>query len=314
MSKINTDFWVKNSGKSFTSFFNTFNGGKGHWGVDLNGNHVPTKIVNNGDTLLTKIFSNENIQILTGNDDVNIFQFIIMVSIMINETGGKLNTTVTEFGSLEYMFNKKGKKASYNRLKGNKTAYDLFRDINFMSVPSRLSMIKPKNINDPAWKGMKYPSNELVGGYNSKDNYKVGLISECDFYKFRGRGLIQLTGRANYIDWMKQIKANKNSIPFTRDTSLPIINSWGANMDIAATKITNAELDTLFSDTILSYYTLKVHYSIKTLKKMYAVQNPDQFISLAYTYGKQINGGDTYATHFTNRVFEILEKLPNFIE
>lgn len=312
MSKINNDFWIKNSGKSFTSFFNTYNSGKGHWGVDLYGNHTPLSMVKNGDALLTSVFSNENINLLTGKDDLNIFQFIIMVSIMINETGGKFNSTISEFGSLEYTFNRKGKKASYNKIKGNITAYDLFHDNNFMNVASRVNMIKPKNIEDPAWKGIVYPNNELKGGYNAKDNYKVGLISECDFYKFRGRGLIQLTGRNNYIAWMTKIKDNKNSINFTKSTSLPIINSWGNNMNIAATKITNAELDTLFSDSILSYYTLTVHYSIKTLKKMYNVQNPDQFIGLAYKYGREISGGDAYATHFTNRVFEILQNLPNF--
>lgn len=313
MNKINSDFWVKNSGKSFTSFFNTYNSGKGHWGVDLNGNYLNLKLVNNADSLLTTIFSNENIKLLTDKNDLNIYQFIIMVSIMINETGGKFNSTITEFGSLQYMFNKRPNKASYNKLSGNITAYDLFRDNNFMSVPARQSMLKPKNINDPAWKGTVYPSNEPVGGYNSKDNYKVGLISECDFYKFRGRGLIQLTGRGNYIEWMKKIRENKNSISFTKETSLPIINSWDSNINIAATKITNLELDTLFSDTILSYYTLKVHYSIKTLKKMYNVQTPDEFIELANKYGREISGGKAYATHYTNRVFEIVKNLPNFV-
>ena len=45
---------------------------------------------------------------------------------------------------------------------------------------------------------------------------------------------------------------------------------------------------------------------------MYNVQNPNEFIDLAYAYGKSI-GGKKYATHFANRVFEIVENIPNWV-
>lgn len=329
-TRINQDFWVTETSKSFKDFFNNFCKGKNSWGVTTTGDAAKIVAASDADNRLSVIFTPQNINAISGQNDISIFQFLIMTSIMLNETGGTFILGISEFGDASYFFsyNPKIPKVSYNCSKdyhkiacsslGNKTAYELFRDPIFMNVPARATMYKPKNINDVAWQGYSYPANEPVGYSNYKPeqfalSYKqLGIIAECDFYKFRGRGVIQLTGRGNYKKWLEYINTNKGTLSYNL-TSKAIIDTWGVDsVDIIATKISNVELDTLFSDNALALLVFKTHASNKALVKMYDVSSPDNFIDLAYAYGTSI-GGQKYGTLFANRVFEIVENIPNWV-
>ena len=57
---------------------------------------------------------------------------------------------------------------------------------------------------------------------------------------------------------------------------------------------------------------LVTHSSNKALTEMYDVTSANKFIDLAYAYGKAI-GGKKYGTLFTNRVFEIIENIPDWV-
>lgn len=323
MASINNDFWLSNTNSTFSTFFNNKNSNKNHWGVRLDGRPASFVIGKEGDDRLTKIFTNKNIKIVTGYNDINIYQFLIMTAIMINETNALFKTDISEFGNFKYMFSAiPNVKTSYNcsgvrpcSSLGNKSAYDLFHDSVFMNLPARTNMYKPKDINDDAWKGYIYPSGEPTGDAKTPSQiYKEGgLIAEADFYKFRGRGVIQLTGRSNYKLWFKFIIDNKSTLNMSSD-SLAIVNGWGNNdLDTIATKITNTQLDTLFSDISLAILLFKTHSSNKILVQMYNVQTPNEFIDLAFKYGKSISGSGEYGNLFANRVFEILEGIEGWI-
>lgn len=316
MSKINPSFFDKIVGDDFIDFFNKKITIKPHWTTRDNGDPIRFNLPTDSNSKLKQILTQDNIKLLLGTNDITIYQFLMLVSIMINETGGKFNS-ISEIGSLEYMFKKIPKtKVSYNvgNTLGNKTCLELFSDPTFINVPYRQTLYKPKNMKDPLWGGSIYPTNEPKGvNKPSTENYKQGgLISECDFYKFRGRGLIQTTGRGNYSSLFKTLKSLVDNSQLS-ESSKKIIRSWGNdNIDIISTKITNLEIDTLFNEPLVLVLSIKNHYSIETLKKVYNTTNSDELVDLIWKYGKRISGGDQYATHYTNRVFEIMEELPNF--
>ncbi len=104
-------------------------------------------------------------------------EFLGFFCIFYNETGGTLEP-ISERGSEKYIFEPSAAgKASYNTSKMNRPAGDLLAAMGAISG-DRVA----------AWNGSVYPDDTGI-----KEQ-----VHECDFWKFRGRGLIQLTFRENY--------------------------------------------------------------------------------------------------------------------
>jgi hypothetical protein len=243
-----------------------------------------------------------------------LLQFLSLQSIINNETGGSLLPLTERVGrtghpGIAYAFDRiPGLKRSYNTLAGNKTCFTLFNDSNYNNAFQNLPLGQQlRNTTNVVWDGEAYPqtipttTNPAITGY----------VLEADFFKFRGRGFIQTTGRTNYLKLVEFVKnyGGPNSVVKAMQMK------WGQRSndpDVLATVSTNAEWDDLFqnSNTLIAAKSIDIHNKSagKYLQGINAA-NPATAKSTIRNIGKRISGGDAYANLFINRVTQIIEAL-----
>lgn len=145
-----------------------------------------------------------------GTGGINFLEFLCMNMIMYNETGGKYRPISENMNSVDnaarpgvaYAFDKiPNLKQSYNK-DPNKTAGTLFRDPKFKSRFANLPFGNDKNVagsSDARWDGGAFPLDLFPGTAKQAANpNSATFINQADFFKFRGRGLIQTTWRGSY--------------------------------------------------------------------------------------------------------------------
>jgi len=254
-----------------------------------------------------------------GTPSINLLQFAALMSILINEVGATLQPCAELCGraghpGLAYAFDEiPGIKRSYNAA-GNRLAGDLFfDDVDFWSAHSGLPLaneIRARQELREQWNGTVYPQTAFS---TSTDPAVTGFIQQADFYKFRGRGFIQTTWRANY----------KPLVDFVQNYTGPheVIKSYqakwtGLNLEHACTASTTQDWDDLFEKTDLiipsravglhnaacgNYLGLSADASV--LNQCASV--PGSFFRM----GLKISGGSAYAELFTSRVIQLLNTL-----
>ncbi|SHI45469.1 peptidoglycan-binding domain-containing protein [Aquimarina spongiae] len=182
-------FFQQTTGQDFVDFFRSKVGGRNpYWKK----RKIPSGIT------YKKNFNNifNQIPVLYGEQSINLFQFLGLVSAMINETGGKFkpireSNWVSLLGRLKYAYGTNGgKKKSYNDSKSAKSVHQLIHDPDFVRAHKtpgvRLSYLRKFN-----WRGSTFPKVSL-------NDAEVEFLCQCDVYKFSGLGLIQTTWRPAY--------------------------------------------------------------------------------------------------------------------
>lgn len=301
-------YFTSKTGTSFINWFNANIALKENWGVV--GSKQGVKMAT--DTDVQNRFNQlwNQISVLFGTSPVNLLQFLSLMSIINNETGGSIKVLTERVGNaanpgIAYAFNKiPGLKRSYNTLVSNKTAYDLFRDANYKQQHGNLPMAAQlKDTTNIAWKGETYPA----GVNTSTDPAVTGFILEADFYKFRGRGFIQTTTRGNYKSIVAFIQSYSGSNAILNQYK----TKWaGKDSDTVATISTNADWDTLFQKTDLIIPSAAIFIHNKNagnyLNKITLQTGVETSIA---GMGKAISGASSYADLFLKRVIQICNGL-----
>ena len=206
----------------------------------------------------------DQIPAIFSSQTTSAIEFSALMAIGIQENSGDLWSNPEEVGrppdypGLVYAFEAiPGLKSSYNVNAGleNWTAYKLFQDADYLDAHSTLPSYQAVTGQgvDLAWNTAVWPtraSSVVDMGVN-------GFVMEADFYKFRGRGIIQTTGRDDYrviIDFILN-----NAVQLNKPALIGLKTAWEAfstnpssnKRDIIASRSTNAQWDTAFGDTAI---------------------------------------------------------------
>jgi hypothetical protein len=308
------NFFARQNAHDFIDWFNTHVANIGFWGKSGSRSGISMANDSKAHERFDQLWSAENINAMFGKNAVSLLQFLSLQSIINNETGGSLLPLTERVGSkghpgIAYAFDRiSGLKKSYNTLPGNKTCFQLFNDGQYNNAFQQLSLGNQlKNTTNVVWSGEAYP--QILPASTSPA--ATGYILEADFFKFRGRGYIQTTGRANYIklvDFVMNYQGNN-------DTVNRIKTSWmqrTADRDVLATVSTNVEWDDLFqaSHTLIAAKSIAIHNSLSG-NYLGSINGTDPAVaaSTIRNVGKRISGADNYANLFIRRVTQIIELL-----
>ena len=278
-----------------------------------------------------------SIRTLYDRDTVSLLEFVTLTCIAVNETGGalsgiteqcvpgKIDTDGRLHRGLAYAFDRftwrrqngslKGKRSynAQNRL-GNLTAGQCFANQDFIRAHGHLGMGSRLRTGgsdgiDPRWNGVTYPADRYS---TDEDHAANGFIMECDFYKFRGRGPIQVTGRGVYRRMVQVLLAWSGTNPVLNRYK----SRWAAmDIEAALTTSTNADWAAIFGESEFLAMSVRSH---SNGRGGYLTMSGDGAVFLSRTadlpgsasgMGRGIGGND-YVPRFRGRVMAMLNAIP----
>lgn len=304
------EFFQKNGRTHFLDWFNAKCAGKGPWSGKAIHSTPDVK------QRFADIW--DHIPLIFGNSPVNLLQFGALMSTLIIEAGAELRPASELCGrdgypGLAYAFSSiPGVKQSYNSCKGNKPAGELFfDDAHFWEAHGQRALadlVRAMPDVRELWNGTSYPQHLFP---TSTDPLHASFIQEADFYKFRGRGFIQITWRANYkriVDYVQHYSGEN-----------PIVSRYrakwrGQDPDAVCSTSSNEDWDTLFqeSDLEIPCRAIGLHNEASghylRLSANAEVLNATKSVAGSFYYaGLRINGGAAYAGLFRERAITLID-------
>ncbi len=192
-----------------------------------------------------------------GRAQISGLEFAALMSVSVQETNGNLWASPEKVGTaahpgISYAFDAiPGLKSSYNKNPGlgNKTARELFSDAHYVAAHRALPgfvAVTSAGV-DPKWGDSQWPAAFGAAHFKKEDEARNGFIMQADFYKFRGRGVIQTTGRGGYKALIEFILTSASAA--ANPVLLALRNTWLAlpgaagpgRLDVIASCSTNRQ-------------------------------------------------------------------------
>ncbi len=247
-------FFARSGGSSFADWYNRHLGGREPFMRRGSAITMPTSAA------ARQHFASfwDRIPACYGRPRITILDFCATMCLVLNETGGRFEAVTETCGrgrtdargphpGLAYAFDRiVDVKRSYNTLPGNLTAGHLFDDQAYVQAHSALGgaaqLAHRGSEWQGVWRGEYFPQDRFGTEENLTSN---GFIMQADFYKFRGRGIIQTTGRSSYVKLIEHIQSYNGSSPLLQRFQ----QRWSrVSSAVAATISSNDEWDQLFRD------------------------------------------------------------------
>ncbi len=305
-------FFLSQAGDTFIDWFNRHLAGNAHWTNRWLGHTADVR------ARFTKIW--DQIPAIFGTGTIGLVQFSALVCILINEVGRDLLPLCEGCGrpgypGLAYPFSTiRGVKQTYNSSPLNLLAGDLFFADNAFWEAHHTKPLAVAVRSHPdlraAWNTSTYPGAVFSTSLNPA---VTGFIQEADFFKFRGRGFIQATWRANYkeiVTWVQQYAGSQPAV--AQYAAL-----WkGKDADTVATQSSNQDWDALFLETDLVVACAAIGLHNRASGNYLLLAHDAETLSLGedrpgtlFRMGYRISGAAVYAKLFQDRVIELLTTL-----
>ncbi len=273
------NYFLDTTGKNFAGWYSATLAGRGSWG--------PLSMSMDIDTLERFTETWNAFPAIVGTDrgagvpGITLPEFATLMATFLHETGGRLlfrgAETVGGHGhpGLSYAFDsfvihRPGEnpftKGSYNTSNGNRTACACFHDPIYLAVFGTLAPTARAVRDRTEWKGTVWPT-----GVPTTIDGSTAFLQESDFYKFRGRGAIQSTGRVAYlpiVDFVRGYTGDDSRITAVKRRWADLAATLGSQgitlttNDDFATASSNADWDALFQSITIQAVAVRGHNNI----------------------------------------------------